>query len=80
MVVANPVAPAEQMDPAVHSRVLREAISAAESAGVRGKDITPYVLRYFHEHTGGESLRVNVALALQNARLAARIAAAAAGR
>jgi pseudouridine-5'-phosphate glycosidase len=79
-VVANPIAPDEQMDPALHSRVLTEAISAADAAGVHGKDVTPYVLGYFHEHTGGESLRVNVTLALANARLAARIAGAIACR
>jgi len=80
MVVANPVPVSEQMDPGQHSRVLTEAIASADDAGVRGKDVTPFVLGYFHEHTGGESLRVNIALALQNARLAGRIATAIAER
>ncbi len=79
VVVANPIGVAQQMEPAMHSRVLTEAIGSADAAGVRGKDITPFVLGYFHEHTDGESLRVNIALALQNATLAGEIAAAMAG-
>ena len=64
------------MDPALHDRVLAEALAAAEAAGVAGKDVTPFILGRFHERTDGESLRVNVALVLRNAALAARIAGA----
>lgn len=79
LVVANPLPPGEQMDPALHDRVLGEALEAAEAAGATGKEATPFVLARFHERTGGESLRANVALVLSNARLAARIARASAG-
>jgi pseudouridine-5'-phosphate glycosidase len=41
-----------------------------------GKDVTPFLLGWFHEHTGGASLRANVALVLANAGLAADIAGA----
>jgi pseudouridine-5'-phosphate glycosidase len=76
VVVANPLPPEEAMDPALHDRVLIDALTAAEEAGVAGKDATPFVLARFHDGTGGESLRVNVALVLRNAALAARIAGA----
>ncbi len=79
VVVANPLPVAEQMDPALHDRVLSEALEAAAAEGVAGKDATPFILGRFHAGTGGESLRVNVALVLRNATLAARIAAAMAG-
>ena len=46
--------------------------------GVRGRDVTPFLLARFHAETGGESLRANVALVLANARLAGRDRAAAA--
>ena len=46
--------------------------------GVRGRDVTPFLLARFHERTGGESLRANVRLVLRNAALAAQIAVAAA--
>lgn len=77
LVVANPVAEADQLDPALHDEVLTEALAAAEAEGIRGRDVTPFLLGRFHERTGGASLEVNVRLVLANARLAARIAVAA---
>jgi pseudouridylate synthase len=79
LVLANPVSAAEQMDPALHDRTLAEALAAAQAAGVSGREATPFVLGRFHERTAGESVRVNVALVLRNAALAARIAVALAG-
>jgi pseudouridine-5'-phosphate glycosidase len=78
LVIANPLPVAEQLDPALHARVLAEALAAAEREGVRGRDVTPFLLGRFHAETGGESLRANVRLVIANARLAARIAVAAA--
>ncbi len=76
LIVANPLPVELQMDPGLHDRVLAEALAAADAAGVAGKDVTPFILGRFHERTEGESLRVNVDLALRNAGLAARIAGA----
>ena len=74
LVVANPLD--EQLDPALHERVLAEALAAAAREGVRGRDVTPFLLARFHAGTGGESLRANVRLVVRNAELAARIAVA----
>jgi pseudouridine-5'-phosphate glycosidase len=74
VVVANPLPPDAQLDPAVHDRVLAEGLIAAEAAGVRGKDVTPFLLDYLAEETRGSSLEANVRLVLGNARLAAEIA------
>ena len=76
LVVANPVPADEQLDPALHDRVLDEGFAALAAAGVRGKAVTPFLLEWMHEHTGGQSLRVNVRLVEHNARLAAQIAVA----
>jgi pseudouridine-5'-phosphate glycosidase len=78
LVIANPLPAAEQLDPDLHARVLAEALAAAEREGVRGRDITPFLLARFHAETGGESLRANIRLVVRNAQLAARIAVAAA--
>ena len=59
--------------------VVTDALAAAEHEGVRGRDVTPFLLAAFHRDTGGESLRANVRLVLRNAELAARIAVAASG-
>jgi len=76
IVVANPLPADEQVDPALHDRVLREGLEAAAAQGVAGRAVTPFLLERFHSRTGGESLRANVRLVLRNATLAAQIAAA----
>jgi pseudouridine-5'-phosphate glycosidase len=75
VVVANPLPPDEQLDPALHDRVLAEGFAAAEGAGIAGKDVTPFLLDFLSRETGGESLEANVRLVVRNAGLAARIAA-----
>jgi pseudouridylate synthase len=75
VVVANPLPPDEQLDPALHDRVLAEGSAAAERAGIAGKDVTPFLLDFLSRETGGESLEANVRLVIRNAGLAARIAA-----
>jgi len=74
MVVANPVT--QQMDPQLHARTLASGIKAAETENISGKAVTPFLLEYFHSHTDGESLRVNIDIIKSNAALAAQIAAA----
>ena len=79
LVVTNPLPADEQLDPALHDRVIAGALAAAEEAGVRGKAVTPFVLDHLHRVSGGATLAVNVRLVLRNAQLAGRIAAALAG-
>jgi pseudouridine-5'-phosphate glycosidase len=74
ILVANPLPPDRQLDPALHDRVLAEGLIAAEAAGVHGKDVTPFLLDYLAEETSGASLDANVDLVVRNARLAAEIA------
>jgi pseudouridine-5'-phosphate glycosidase len=79
VVIANPLPDDEQLDPALHDRVIAGALAAAETAGVRGKAVTPFVLDHLHHASEGATLAVNVRLVLRNAELAGRIAAALAG-
>jgi len=76
VVIGNPVAVEEQLDPDLHWRVLNEGLNAVREQGIRGKAITPFLLDYFRVHTGGASVTVNVNLVRNNARLAAQIASA----
>jgi pseudouridylate synthase len=76
LVVANPLAEEEQLDPALHERALRTSLEELERRGIRGGDVTPFLLDRFAAETKGESLRVNRLIILGNARLAARIAVA----
>jgi pseudouridine-5'-phosphate glycosidase len=74
MVVANPVV--NQMDPDLHAKTLAAGLDAAEREHIKGKAVTPFLLEYFHNHTNGESLRVNIEIIKSNAALAAQIASA----
>jgi pseudouridine-5'-phosphate glycosidase len=76
IIVANPLPLDEQLDPALHDRVLAEGLARLAKQGVTGKAVTPFLLAHFHSATQGESLRVNIRIILRNATLAARVAIA----
>ena len=60
-------------------REIDVALAAAESAGVRGADVTPFLLARLGDASSGRTLDANVALLRNNARVAAAIATALAG-
>lgn len=74
LIVANPVV--NQMDKAIHDRLLEGGLKAAEANNIHGKETTPFLLEYFHTESKGESLRVNIDIIKGNSALAAQIAAA----
>ena len=76
LVVANPLQVGEQLDPSLHDRALRATLDELKRRGVRGKDVTPFLLDRFAKETKGKSLKVNRRIILNNAGLAARIAVA----
>jgi len=78
LIVANPLPPEEALDVVTHDAVLADGLAAAEAAGVRGKDVTPFLLDWFHRQTRGASLTANITIVLRNAALAAQVAVAAA--
>ncbi|MEU6122811.1 pseudouridine-5'-phosphate glycosidase [Streptomyces sp. NPDC047123] len=80
LVVAHPVPREEQLDPALHARVLADALRACEERGITGQAITPFLLAELVRRTGGASLAANLAAVRGNVRLAGRIASAWAGR
>jgi pseudouridine-5'-phosphate glycosidase len=76
VVVANPVPEADEMDRDLHDETLRSGLAELHRRRITGKDVTPFLLGWFHEQTQGASLATNVALVLANAELAGRIAVA----
>jgi pseudouridine-5'-phosphate glycosidase len=69
--------PAEHALPAAEvERAIGDALLEAEARGIRGKEVTPFLLSSVAERTGGRSLEANVALLRNNARIAAEVAAA----
>lgn len=72
--ICNPIPadaeiPRVEMDP-----VIERALKDAETHGITGKSVTPYLLQRVYELTEGRSLSANIALVLNNAALAAQIA------
>ncbi|HET7723334.1 MAG TPA: pseudouridine-5'-phosphate glycosidase, partial [Propionibacteriaceae bacterium] len=76
VLVARPVPLEHQLDADLHARVLAEALAAADSQGVHGHDVTPFLLDYFHTATQGASEATNVEIYLGNVALGGEIAAA----
>ena len=76
MLVTNPIPEEFSMPVDVINRAIDKAIDEANRLGIRGKETTPFLLDKVKELTGGDSLDSNIQLVLNNARLAARTAAA----
>ncbi|WP_030963813.1 pseudouridine-5'-phosphate glycosidase [Streptomyces sp. NRRL S-378] len=80
LLVANPVAAGQQLDPELHDRVLAEALAACREQGITGQAVTPFLLGFLVRATAGASLEANLAAVRGNVRLGARIAGAWAAR
>jgi pseudouridine-5'-phosphate glycosidase len=76
VVVANPVPDADEMPEGIYEAALAAALTAADQAGVCGRDVTPFLLDRVRTATGGASIAVNRALLANNAAVAAEIAVA----
>jgi pseudouridine-5'-phosphate glycosidase len=74
MVIANPVPEAAALTSEEIDGVIESAIGEMNEQGISGKETTPYLLARIAELTGGRSLEANIALVLNNARIAAEIA------
>lgn len=74
MLICNPIPEQYSMDADYIESVIKEAVKEADAKGVKGKDITPFLLDKIQKITGGESLESNIKLVLNNAKLASKIA------
>jgi pseudouridine-5'-phosphate glycosidase len=75
VLVCNPIPETEEIPRADWDAWLEQAEDEAEHAGVRGREVTPFMLSRLHRLSGGRTLRANLALVKDNAALAATIAA-----
>lgn len=71
IIIANPIPEADAIDVSEYVEI---AAKEASIKGIRGKELTPYLLKRVGELTGGKSIEANVALLKNNARTAAQIA------
>ena len=76
MLVTNPIPEEYAMPKDVIDAAIEQALRECKEQGVHGKETTPFLLARVVELTGGDSLESNIQLVLNNARVAARTAAA----
>ncbi len=76
VLVANPVPHGEGIEPDEMEIYIQKALKKADKKKIRGKEVTPFLLKYIAEHTRGESLDANIALIKNNAKLGAQLAVA----
>ncbi|WP_290997973.1 pseudouridine-5'-phosphate glycosidase [Hoeflea sp.] len=76
MLIANPVPEDDEIPATVMHGHIEAALKLASDKGIEGKAVTPFLLGEILRLTDGASLKTNIALVLNNARLAARIAVA----
>ena len=76
VVIANPIPIADEIAPELYDRALHTALVEADTHQIRGRAVTPFLLDRMDKLTGGGSVRANVALLSQNARVAAALAVA----
>jgi pseudouridine-5'-phosphate glycosidase len=72
--VCVPISAADAADGAIVQNAIGKAMQEAHDQGIKGKAVTPFLLKRISQLTGGASLRANVALLKQNAKVAGQIA------
>jgi pseudouridine-5'-phosphate glycosidase len=76
ILIANPIPEEDALTPEFINGTIEAAVKEAADQGVGGKDVTPFLLARINELSEGRSLKANIALVLNNAKLAARMAVA----
>ena len=76
ILITNPIPEQYAMDKDVINTAIIAALNDAQREGVKGKEVTPYLLKKIVELTGGDSLESNIQLVLNNAAVGAEIAKA----
>lgn len=80
VLIANPIPEADAWEASAIESFIAQALADADAQGIKGKATTPFLLQRMFELTGGKSLVSNIALVKNNAKVAAEIAVALAGR
>ncbi|XP_077325404.1 uncharacterized protein LOC143960560 isoform X2 [Lithobates pipiens] len=76
LLIAVPIPPEHATSGEIIEEAIQQALEETRLKGIRGKDVTPFVLQRVNELTGGRSLESNIALVKNNAKVGSRIAAA----
>lgn len=73
ILITNPIPDQYAMDSKVINEAINSALASAKEKGIKGKEVTPYLLKTIVELTGGDSLESNIHLVINNAIVGAEI-------
>jgi pseudouridine-5'-phosphate glycosidase len=73
ILITNPIPEKYAMDSKVINHAIQKALGEAEQLGIKGKEVTPFLLKKIVELTGGDSLESNIHLVINNAIVGAEI-------
>ena len=76
VLIANPLHESQEVDQVIIESHIQNALNEANKLNIKGKEVTPFLLKYIAGNSNGESLEANIALIHNNASLAAKIAVA----
>jgi pseudouridylate synthase len=76
VLIANPIPAADELPREAYELALQGALAEAAERGLRGREVTPFLLDRLRELTGGATVKANLALLRNNARVAAELARA----
>jgi pseudouridine-5'-phosphate glycosidase len=74
LILTVPVPEEDEVDPGLLRDAISRAVHEAEEKGIKGKDVTPYILFRIGELTGGATLKANLSLVRNNTRIGCDIA------
>ena len=73
LIIANPIPEKFSMDKKLIDAAIESALKKADDSGIKGKDVTPFLLSEIKNITKGKSLESNIELVMNNAKLASEI-------
>ncbi len=76
LLITNPIPEEAELNPAFIRKEIALANQQAAEQGIKGKEVTPYLLAFLHDSTAGKSVAANKALVYNNCKVAAKIARA----
>ncbi len=74
ILIVNPINKEDEMDADEIEAIIKKAVNDADSLNIKGKEVTPFLLKNIVDKTKGESLKANIALIINNAKVGANIA------
>ncbi len=74
LLVVNPIPEEDELDRKYFEELMDEILLDVDKKRIKGKDVTPFILSELHSRSGGKTLKSNISLLLNNAKLGGKLA------